>query len=247
MKNSVIMLLAGLLISWTASAINTINSNLSPEEVKGLQQMREEEKLAHDVYSQLYEKWELPVFQNIARSEKRHMEAIGTLLNEFEIEDPNSNVPGKFSNPQIQALYSELMESGNKSLTDALLVGASIEDLDIYDLDNLMSKTDNPRLTTVFENLNKGSRNHLRSFIDLLKDREISYTPNYLSELRFNEIVGTNMERGGRKNGRLAARNNKSNCNNPAGVNCRQGNDKFGQSCRSNVKGNLGKGKRGRY
>ena len=35
-------------------------------EVEALQYMREEEKLARDVYLALYEEWQLPIFQTIA-------------------------------------------------------------------------------------------------------------------------------------------------------------------------------------
>ena len=48
---------------------------------------------------------------------------------------------------------------------DALIVGATVEDLDIKDLIDLLNKTDNPDIILVYNNLNKGSRNHLRAFI----------------------------------------------------------------------------------
>lgn len=51
-----------------ASSIAT-NNILNAAEIEGLLFMREEEKLAHDVYLALYAKWGLPIFQNIAQSE----------------------------------------------------------------------------------------------------------------------------------------------------------------------------------
>ena len=38
--------------------------------------MREEEKLARDVYVALGDRWGLRVFENIARAEQRHMDAV---------------------------------------------------------------------------------------------------------------------------------------------------------------------------
>ena len=45
---------------------------LTDEEIAGLKLMREEEKLARDVYMVLYEQWNLPIFSNIANSEQAH-------------------------------------------------------------------------------------------------------------------------------------------------------------------------------
>ena len=42
--------------------------SLTREEIAGLQFMREEEKLAGDVYLNLFDAWVLTVFENIARS-----------------------------------------------------------------------------------------------------------------------------------------------------------------------------------
>ena len=50
--------------------------SLSAEEQDTLLWMREEEKLARDVYSRLYKVWKVRVFTNIAASEQRHMDAI---------------------------------------------------------------------------------------------------------------------------------------------------------------------------
>jgi len=44
------------------------------DEVKWLRFMREEEKLARDVYLKLFDTWKLTVFSRIARSEQRHLQ-----------------------------------------------------------------------------------------------------------------------------------------------------------------------------
>lgn len=53
---------------------------LSAEEIAGLYYMREEEKLAHDVYLNLYDRWGAQVFANIAESETAHTEAVRQLI-----------------------------------------------------------------------------------------------------------------------------------------------------------------------
>ena len=97
--------------------------------------MREEEKLARDVYNYLAARWELRVFSQIAVSEGKHMEAIKALLDKYEIPDPVvTDVPGQFSRGDFQELYSRLTSEGSTSIGAALHVGATIEDLDISDL-----------------------------------------------------------------------------------------------------------------
>lgn len=45
-----------------------------------------------------------------------------------------------------------------------LHVGATIEDLDRKDLNDLLQKTDDADISMIYSNLAKGSRNHLRAF-----------------------------------------------------------------------------------
>ena len=65
----------------------------------------------------------------------------------------------------MQTLYDTLVEQGKYSLLDALMVGATIEDLDIKDLQEFSSQIDNEDILLVYSNLERGSRNHMRSFI----------------------------------------------------------------------------------
>ena len=56
------------------------STNLSDIEVEGLLYMREEEKLARDVYLTLYDQWNINIFKNIAASEQTHTDAVKILL-----------------------------------------------------------------------------------------------------------------------------------------------------------------------
>ena len=62
--------------------------DLSTVEMEALQFMREEEKLARDVYLRLHQQWNMQVFANIAKSEQRHMDAMKCLLDKYELADP---------------------------------------------------------------------------------------------------------------------------------------------------------------
>ncbi|NPA63024.1 MAG: DUF2202 domain-containing protein [Methanococci archaeon] len=170
---------------------------LSEQEKEGLIEMREEEKLARDVYLTLYEKWKLPIFKNIAESEETHTTAIKYLLEKYNIPDPVKNDSvGAFSNPKFEELYKKLVEEGDKSVVDALIVGATIEDLDIADLQKWINETDNEDIKFVYENLMKGSRNHMRAFVRMLNRYGANYTPKYISKEEFEQIINSNTERG---------------------------------------------------
>jgi hypothetical protein len=120
--------------------------------------MRKEEKLARDVYLTLGEKYSLPVFTNIPRSEQRHMDQIAVLLARYDIEDPiQDDRRGKFNSPAMQELYNDLVTRGSASEAEALKVGATIEDLDIHDLETaLQGGVDNQDIALVYRNLAKG-------------------------------------------------------------------------------------------
>jgi hypothetical protein len=171
---------------------------LSQEEIDALLLMREEEFLAHDVYVGLYPIYNIPVFNNISRSETQHTLMVKNLLDKYELPDPAANhQTGVFENPELQELYNSLMETGSISLLDALGVGALIEDLDIYDLEEMLENVvDNQDITFVFENLCRGSRNHMRAFYGNLVFRGGDYSPQYISQEYFDEIINGSHEPG---------------------------------------------------
>ncbi len=172
-------------------------SSLSEAEAEGILLMREEEKLARDVYLTLYDKWGLRTFTNIAGAESTHMDAMGILLERYNLDDPiKSDTIGVFTNPEIQNLYDVLVAQGSESFNAALNVGATIEDLDIYDLERLIADTDNDDLKIVYQNLLKGSRNHMRAFDMQLSRNGVDYQAQYMSDENLAIILNTDMERG---------------------------------------------------
>jgi hypothetical protein len=172
--------------------------SLSAEEIDALMLMREEEKMARDVYLHLYELWDHRVFNNIARSEQKHMDVLGCLFEKYELSDPfGENGPGVFTNQELQSLYNTLVDQGSQSLEAAFLAGATIEDVDIRDLMQLMEMLDNEDIIGVFNELTKGSRNHLRAFNKQLSMAEVSYTAQYLSPELYTEIISSPRDREG--------------------------------------------------
>ena len=186
-------------------------ATISTEEAADLQFMREEEKLAHDVYVTLYEQWGLRVFDNISRSEQQHTDAVAYLLDRYDITDPAAgNALGQFTDADLQTLYDQVVSQGSKSVADALKVGAVIEEIDILDLQERLAETDNTAIERVYGSLLAGSENHLRAFVSNLKAQAgETYAPQYLSQAAYIAIVtasgsqgGGNGGRGGRRGGR---------------------------------------------
>jgi hypothetical protein len=138
---------------------------LSAEEEYWLLYMREEEKLARDVYRTFYEQWHLRIFDSIAASEQRHFDAIGKLIERYGLTDSARVEPGLFNDIALQGDYEKLIPMGMESAWAALEVGVIIEEQDITDLREAMGKTDKTDILRVYTNLLNGSLNHLDAFM----------------------------------------------------------------------------------
>jgi hypothetical protein len=138
---------------------------VSVDEAKWLTYMREEEKLARDIYQKLYEKWNLTVFKNIIAAEDQHFNAVGVLLTRYSVQDPSLNTAaGVYSDVKLNALYKELIAKGTLSIKDALEVGVVVETADIADLEAALQATTKLDIKRVYANLLNGSHNHLEAF-----------------------------------------------------------------------------------
>ncbi|MFM8449215.1 MAG: DUF2202 domain-containing protein [Haliscomenobacter sp.] len=181
----------------TCLATNYPVETLSEEERNQLLHMREEEKLALNVYQVLAQKWGLALFSNIAQSEQTHTETVACLLDKYGLEDPAANtVAGVFLNAELQKLYDALVAEGSTSLLAALKVGATIEDLDIADLHAASAQADNRDILAVYAELTKGSRNHMRSFAGLITNYGAAYIPQFIAEEEYQTIMSTARETG---------------------------------------------------
>ena len=146
-----------------ASVLILSAADLSQKEIDGLHYMFEEEKLAGDIYRALDDIWNIRIFDNISRAEDRHMGWVKDLASDYGLEF-SKLPPGEFSIPALQSLYDDLLAKGAKSLQDAMEVGRLVEITDIEDLDNYLSGNPPEDYKIVFENLKRGSENHLAAF-----------------------------------------------------------------------------------
>jgi hypothetical protein len=217
-------------------------SQLSDADIAALYFMREEEKLAHDVYLTLYDIWNLPILQNIAASELNHVESVLHLLAQYGLPDLAAGNPaGVFDDPALQTLYDEMVAQGSQSLLDALYVGAAIEEVDILDLQARLAQTANPDIARVFESLLAGSANHLRSFARLIEQQTgAAYEPQYLTDAAYAEMMA--LAGGNGRNGQGAGGQGQGQGQGENGQSQGQGQ---GQGAGGQGQGNRGQGRGG--
>jgi hypothetical protein len=171
--------------------------NQANGQLSNLFEMREEEKLARDVYLSLNEKWGDRIFANIAQAEMQHMRALENLLAQARSPASQSNdVRGVFTLPRFQKLYADLISKGASSHIEAIQVGLKIEEMDIVDLQKEIQATNNAQVKRVLQNLQRGSRNHLRAFASRLKDLGGTYVATELSQAEFDQVANSKQETG---------------------------------------------------
>ncbi|MEW5973076.1 MAG: DUF2202 domain-containing protein [Pseudomonadota bacterium] len=170
--------------------------------------MREEEKLARDVYDELAAYWlaqagTVPVVtiaDNISDSEQQHMDSMKAVLDCYGLPDPvdAAETPGVFVNPELGQLYTTLVAKGRLSQLDALKVGALIEEVDIADLQASIEISQPAYTDAVYASLMCGSRNHMRAFVGQIIKTEGSYTAQAIDQAMVDAIVNSPMENCGR-------------------------------------------------
>ena len=196
MKSIMYLLIALLVLGCNDSDEEISNGDdLSQQEIDNLQFLKEEEKLARDVYLFAHDLYSQKIFKNISNSEQSHMNSVTVILEEYNIEDMSFEERGKFSNDILQELYNDLTDLASKSLEDALIAGATIEDLDINDLNNFIVNTTHEDIEDMYQKLNCGSRNHLRGFTSNLDNLGVSYDPQFISLEEYDAIINGSHEK----------------------------------------------------
>ena len=182
----------------TSVATPASADGITDAEAAGLLFMREEEKLARDVYLTFADMWGSRIFSNIAGAEQVHMDSMLGLIETYGLTDPvGDNEIGVFVDPELQQMYDDLVAAGSVSAEAALEVGGLIEEVDIEDLAIYIKATNAADLITAYEHLLSGSENHLRAFVFQLEMAGIEYQPTVLDTELYESIISAENERGG--------------------------------------------------
>ncbi len=166
-------------------------NGLSAAEQEALAYMREEEKLAHDAYAVFYARSGQRIFQHIGMCEQMHTSMVRGLIARYGLADPAQAQAGKFSNPNLQALYDKATAAGSQSLAEAYKSSGAIEEIDILDLEKRLAETDHGDIQQVFRRLTNGSFNHLRAYsASWSAQTGKAYQPQFMSLEAYRNIAG---------------------------------------------------------
>ncbi len=228
----------------SAVAIDASASSLTDVEVEGIMFMREEEKLAYDVYTTFAEMYGQPIFSNIASAETQHMAAVLGLIEAYDLDDPVDDSPiGVFANEDLQDLYDGLIADGSVNLAAALEVGAVIEEVDILDLERFLDDTTNPDIVQVYDNLLRGSESHLRAFVSQLEAAGTDRAPVLMDQRAYDEVLASQMQRGGSS----GAGHGEGECDESGEGHHGQGEHAQGQGMHGQGQGGQGQGGQGKH
>ena len=183
--------------------------SLTAEQEELLQVLREEEKLAYELYTLFYKSFPLKPFENIPRSEQRHQDRMVELLDAYNIPDPvpADAQPDEYVFPELQALYDSLVSAGSSDEIAALKVGAFVEESDINDLENARAQFTQQDITSTLSDLRAASTHHLNAFVSQLEQRGVTYEPQVLDQQTYDEIIADGGGHGKRGHKKAAGKN----------------------------------------
>ena len=175
--------------AWAGKGNGSGITPLSEDETVELTYMREEEKLARDVYLLMNQVWSARIFDRIATSEQRHMDTMGKMVDKYGLTDPALPDEGLFTDPYLQSKYYELIDIGDDSYVDGLYVGATIEEIDMIDIQHAIDVTTHVDVLNAYQNLLEGSKDHLRAYVGALETQGYIYSPQFISLELFDAIM----------------------------------------------------------
>ena len=194
-----------------------VSVELTQELKDSLAYMGNEERLAYDIYTNLYNyhltnnQLEIMQLTNIAeKSEKKHFGIVQDLVRRYNLgegsvtnvsgeiadntitqeETISDNIRGRYDIPKIQDLYDAIYAIGINDQESALKVGCMVEVTDINDLDEYIGYAQESNATDIkeaFDVLRNGSYNHYWAFDKGLKNLGIENGCYYAGDALLGE------------------------------------------------------------
>ncbi len=137
-----------------------------PDLATGLQFAREEERMARDLYQALADKYDgaLP-FSRITLSEQRHFDAVGALLDRYDVADPaDGRKAGSYADATLQNLYDGWLADGRSRSTRPTTSAWPWRSATSPTSRARSSRASRADVTQVFTALLNGSQHHLAAF-----------------------------------------------------------------------------------
>ena len=151
-----------------------VTGTASPELTALLTRLREEERMAHDLYAAFASAYPASrPLQRIVASEQRHFDAVGRLLTAYSVTDPSAGrEAGSYADAQLQSLYDQWKAQGSTSRLGALKAAVELEKADIADLEKAVAATTEPDVLRVLNRLLTASRRHLEAYSRAVENLE---------------------------------------------------------------------------
>lgn len=245
-----------LLTRANAAPIFEVTSPLTADEIEFLYAIREDEKLAHDLYKAFSAKYPTAApISKIATAEASHVACIEAMLDYYEIAYPTLSANGVFEDPTRQARYNELVNKSS-TLVEAFSTMARVEDETIFAYQSVQGQIINVNISLVVANMIKASSNHLRATVRQVITLGGTYTPSFLTTEEFDAIIGSTFQGGnayrqqkgkGGKGGNSNAQKGGQGQGNKGSVNASGSctGTSNGSASDKNPSGGVGKGYRG--
>lgn len=143
------------------------SGTLSVSQRAELASMAQNEKLAHDLYAQLYQAYHLRLFSNLGAAEAGHLQALRTLMARYGVTDPTAGqAAGHFSTPAVQAAYERLLAQARTSQQTALTVARNLERDAIARCTAALNGVTAPDARQVMQHLKAAETRHLAAVSD---------------------------------------------------------------------------------
>jgi hypothetical protein len=168
---------------------------LNASETEDILYLQESEKFEHDLNAALFGLHnDLPVFLHIANTSQVLMVADNVILERYNIPNPENAKAGSFTNPTLQQMYNNDLNTGLSSVIDGLKSSAQFEDMHIADLTAAIGRTDNTDVIYIYRLELGSSRNNLRALSQSLSGYGAVYAPKYITPASYAQIISSPME-----------------------------------------------------
>lgn len=190
----------------SVAPVLTVTDSLSADEIEFQFALREDEKMARDLYTVFAAKYSTaPQIDRIAAAENSHIACVEAVLDYYEISYPAMTAAaGLFEDAKRQAIYNELADKSG-TLLEVYATMAAVEEESVSAYKSVQSEITNENIALVITNMIKASSNHLKAAVCQIIAGGGTYTPLYLSAEEFGTIVNLPYQNGykyGQKKGR---------------------------------------------
>ena len=147
--------------------------------------------LTKDVNTTFFEVWQLPIFEELAKTEARVITILtGTMkVMKLPVETTFLHQVGTYNHKGLQKLNDRLVVSGSSSKTEALMASAELEEHQILFLEKALEHTEDVDVILLYDRIRSISKDNLRDIVAELFKEGVAYRPVAMSDQYFDMQV----------------------------------------------------------